>query len=162
MSEIKSVAVIGAGVMGAAIAAHVANAGVKVKLLDIVKPGSADRNAIAKAAIERFKKAQPNPLMSSAAAKLITPGNTEDDFDSLAECDWIVEAVIERLDIKQALYARLARVRKPTRFHDYPFFQPAALYAPVRVGHQLSQHARCSAQTATILRCYLGQVRYHL
>lgn len=113
MSEIKSVAVIGAGVMGAAIAAHVANAGVKVKLLDIVKPGSADRNAIAKAAIERFKKAQPNPLMSSAAAKLITPGNTEDDFDSLAECDWIVEAVIERLDIKQALYARLARVRKP-------------------------------------------------
>ena len=113
MTEIKSVAVIGAGVMGAAIAAHVANAGVKVKLLDIVKPGSADRNAIAKAAIERFKKAQPSPLMSAAAAKLITPGNTEDDFDSLAECDWIVEAVIERLDIKQALYARLARVRKP-------------------------------------------------
>ncbi|HQT87025.1 MAG TPA: 3-hydroxyacyl-CoA dehydrogenase NAD-binding domain-containing protein [Acidiphilium sp.] len=113
MSEIKSVAVIGAGVMGAAIAAHVANAGIKVKLLDIVKPGSADRNAIAKGAIERFKKAQPNPLMSSAAARLITPGNTEDNFDSLAECDWIVEAVIERLDIKQALYARLAQVRKP-------------------------------------------------
>ena len=113
MSDIKSVAVIGAGVMGAAIAAHVANAGIKVKLLDIVKPGSEDRNAIAKAAIERFKKTQPNPLMSSAAARLITPGNTEDDFDSLAECDWIVEAVIERLDIKQALYARLASVRKP-------------------------------------------------
>jgi 3-hydroxyacyl-CoA dehydrogenase len=113
MSEIKSVAVIGAGVMGAAIAAHVANAGIKVKLLDIVKPGNTDRNAIAKGAIERFKKAQPNPLMSSAAARLITPGNTEDDFDSLAECDWIVEAVIERLDIKQALYARLAQVRKP-------------------------------------------------
>ena len=113
MSDIKSVAVIGAGVMGAAIAAHVANAGIKVKLLDIVKPGSEDRNAIAKAAIERFKKTQPNPLMSAAAARLITPGNTEDDFDSLAECDWIVEAVIERLDIKQALYARLASVRKP-------------------------------------------------
>ncbi|MCW8307679.1 3-hydroxyacyl-CoA dehydrogenase NAD-binding domain-containing protein [Acidiphilium sp. PA] len=113
MSEIKSVAVIGAGVMGAAIAAHVANAGVKVMLLDIVKPGSADRNAIAKGAIERFKKIEPAPLMSPKAARLITPGNTEDDFARLAECDWIVEAVIERLDVKQALYARLAAVRKP-------------------------------------------------
>jgi 3-hydroxyacyl-CoA dehydrogenase len=113
MPEIKSVAVIGAGVMGAAIAAHVANAGVKVMLLDIVKPGSDDRNAIAKAAIERFRKTEPAPLMSAKAARLITPGNTEDDFETLAACDWIVEAVIERLDIKQALYARLAAVRKP-------------------------------------------------
>ncbi|MCF3947237.1 3-hydroxyacyl-CoA dehydrogenase/enoyl-CoA hydratase family protein [Acidiphilium iwatense] len=112
-SEIKSVAVIGAGVMGAAIAAHVANAGIKVKLLDIVKPGSADRNAIARGAIERFKKIEPAPLMSPKAARLITPGNTEDDFAGLAECDWIVEAVIERLDIKQALYKRIAEVRKP-------------------------------------------------
>jgi 3-hydroxyacyl-CoA dehydrogenase len=86
---------------------------VKVMLLDIVKPGSDDRNAIAKGAIERFKKIQPSPLMSAKAARLITPGNTEDDFSKLAECDWIVEAVIERLDIKQALYARLAEVRKP-------------------------------------------------
>ncbi|MDD2859929.1 MAG: 3-hydroxyacyl-CoA dehydrogenase NAD-binding domain-containing protein [Acidiphilium sp.] len=113
MSEIRSVAVIGAGVMGAAIAAHVANAGVKVMLLDIVRPGSADRNAIARGAIERFKKMQPAPLMSPRAARLITPGNTEDDFDRLADCDWIVEAVIERLDVKQALYARLAEIRKP-------------------------------------------------
>ena len=112
-NEIKSVAVIGAGVMGAAIAAHVANAGIPVKLLDIVKPDAEDRNAIAKGAIERFKKIQPAPLMSPKAARLITPGNTKDDLASLAECDWIVEAVIERLDIKQALYKRLAEVRKP-------------------------------------------------
>ncbi|MDD2877788.1 MAG: 3-hydroxyacyl-CoA dehydrogenase/enoyl-CoA hydratase family protein [Acidiphilium sp.] len=113
MAPIESVAVIGAGVMGAAIAAHVANAGIKVMLLDIVKPGADDRNAIAKGAIERFKKIKPAPLMSAKAARLITPGNTEDDFARLAECDWILEAVIERLDIKQALYARLATVRKP-------------------------------------------------
>jgi 3-hydroxyacyl-CoA dehydrogenase len=111
--EIKSVAVIGAGVMGASIAAHVANAGVPVKLLDIIKPDEADRNAVAKGAIARFKKMQPSPLMGSKTVRLITPGNIEDDLAGLAECDWIVEAVIERLDIKQDLYRKLAAVRKP-------------------------------------------------
>lgn len=110
--EIRSVAVIGAGVMGAAIAAHIANAGIKVKLLDIVKPGSADRSAIARAAIGKLKKTEPAPLMSPKAARLITPGNIEDDLADLADCDWIVEAVVERLDIKQALYKRIAEVRK--------------------------------------------------
>ncbi|HQT72853.1 MAG TPA: 3-hydroxyacyl-CoA dehydrogenase NAD-binding domain-containing protein [Acidiphilium sp.] len=113
MGAIQSVAVIGAGVMGAAIAAQIANAGIKVRLLDIVPKEGDDRNAIAKRAIERLKTTQPAPLMSSRAARLIVPGNTEDDFAALAECDWIVEAVIERLDIKQALYRRLAEVRKP-------------------------------------------------
>jgi 3-hydroxyacyl-CoA dehydrogenase len=110
---IKSVAVIGAGVMGASIAAHVANAGVKVKLLDIVKPGSNNRNAIAEGAIEKLKKMDPAPLMGSKAARLITPGNIEDDLASLGDVDWIVEAVIERLDIKQELYAKLDKSRKP-------------------------------------------------
>ncbi len=109
---IKSVAVIGAGVMGASIAAHVANAGCKVLLLDIVKPGAANRNAIAEGAIERLKKMDPAPLMGSRAVRLITPGNTEDDLGKLAEVDWIVEAVIERLDIKQDLYRKLDAVRK--------------------------------------------------
>src|ERR1700761_1527514 len=80
---INSVAVIGAGVMGASIAAHVANAGVPVMLLDIVKPGAASqdksgaatsRNAVAEAAIERLKKMDPAPLMGSRAVRLITPG----------------------------------------------------------------------------------------
>jgi 3-hydroxyacyl-CoA dehydrogenase len=111
--KIKSVAVIGAGVMGASIAAHVANAGVKVMLLDIVKAGSNDRNEIAKGAIEKLKKMNPAPLMGSGAARFITPGNIEDDLAALKDVDWVVEAVIERLDIKQDLYRKLDAVRKP-------------------------------------------------
>ena len=117
-AEIKKVAVIGAGVMGAGIAAHAANAGLPVVLLDIVpKPGPdgtvADRSAIAKGAVEKLLKTDPAPFMSKAAARLVTPGNIEDDLGLLADCDLIIEAVIERLDIKQALYAKLEGVRKP-------------------------------------------------
>jgi len=113
MSEIKSVAVIGAGVMGASIAAHVANAGINVMLLDIVKAGARDRNEIATGAIDRLKKMDPAPLMGSRAVRLIKPGNIEDNLDDLKSCDWICEAVIERLDIKQDLYRKLETVRKP-------------------------------------------------
>lgn len=109
---IKKACVIGAGVMGSGIAAQIANAGVPVLLLDIVPKEGADRSAIAKGAIEKLLKADPAPLMSKAAAKLITPGNTEDDLGALADVDWIVEAVIERLDIKQALYQKLEGKRK--------------------------------------------------
>jgi 3-hydroxyacyl-CoA dehydrogenase len=109
---IRSVAVIGAGVMGASIAAHVANAGVNVLLLDIVKPGATNRNEIAEGAIARLQKMDPAPLMGSRAARLIKAGNIEDNLPDLAACDWIVEAVIERLDIKQDLYRRLQGVRK--------------------------------------------------
>jgi 3-hydroxyacyl-CoA dehydrogenase len=112
MTDIKKVAVIGAGVMGAGIAAHVANAGVPVVLLDIVPKDAVNRNAIAEGAIERMLKADPAAFMSKAAAKLVTPGNTEDHLDLLSDCDWIVEAVIERLDIKQALYGKIDKVRK--------------------------------------------------
>ena len=113
MAGIEKVAVIGAGVMGAAIAAHVANAGTKVLLLDIVPAGAANRNALAEGAVARMLKADPAPFMGKAAAKLVETGNLEDDLDRLAEADWIIEAVIERLDIKQALYARVDAVRKP-------------------------------------------------
>ena len=111
--SIEKVAVLGAGVMGAAIAAHIANAGVPVLLLDIVKEGEADRSAIAKAAIEKLLKTDPAPFMSKRAAKLVTPGNLEDDLGQLAEMDWIIEAVIENPKIKSALYAKLDAVRKP-------------------------------------------------
>lgn len=111
--DIKKVAVIGAGVMGAGIAAHVANAGVPVILLDIVPKDNPNRNAIAEGAVARMLKADPAPFMGKAAAKLVTTGNTEDHLELLAECDWIVEAVIERLDIKQSLYAKIEAVRKP-------------------------------------------------
>ena len=116
ITPIKKVAVIGAGVMGAGIAAHVANSGTPVVLLDIVPPGLADggdRSAIAKGAVDKLLKADPAAFMSKAAAKLVTAGNIEDDLALLAECDWIVEAVVERLDVKQALYAKIDAVRKP-------------------------------------------------
>ena len=113
MSEIRKAAVIGAGTMGAAIAAHFCNAGVPVLLLDIVPAGAANRNALADGAIAKMLKTDPAPFMSKAAAKLVTPGNIEDDLAKLAECDWIVEAIIERLDLKQALYRKIETVRRP-------------------------------------------------
>ena len=111
-NKIKKVAVIGAGVMGASIAAHVANAGVPVVLLDIVPKDAADRDAIAQSAIEKMLKTDPAPFMSKSAAKLVTPGNIEDHLELLGDCDLIIEAIIERLDLKQALYDRIEAVRK--------------------------------------------------
>lgn len=109
---IQKACVIGAGVMGSGIAAQIANAGVPVLLLDIVPKDAADRSVIAKGAIDKLLKADPAPLMSRAAAKLITPGNIEDDLGQLADVDWIVEAIIERVDLKQDLYRKLDGKRK--------------------------------------------------
>jgi 3-hydroxyacyl-CoA dehydrogenase len=109
---IERAAVLGAGVMGSGIAAQIANAGVPVLLLDVVPEGAEDRNALAKGALERMQKADPAPFMSRQAARLVTPGNLEDDLDALGDVDWIVEAVVENLAIKQTLYARLEDVRK--------------------------------------------------
>jgi 3-hydroxyacyl-CoA dehydrogenase len=114
MSEaVKKVCVIGAGVMGAGIAAHVANAGIPVLLLDIVPKDATDRDAVAKGAVAKMLKTDPAPFMSKGAAKLVETGNIEDHLDRVAECDWVVEAIVERLDIKQALYARLEQVKRP-------------------------------------------------
>ncbi len=110
---IAKVCVIGAGVMGSGIAAQVANAGLPVLLLDIVPPGVEDRSTLAKAALVKLAAAEPAPLMSKAAAKLIEAGNLEDDLKRLAECDWIIEAVTERLEVKQALYRKVDAARKP-------------------------------------------------
>lgn len=110
--NIQKVAVIGAGVMGAGIAAHIANAGTPVLLLDIVPEGATDRSQIAKSAIGKMLKADPAPFMHKKNARLVTPGNIEDDLEALRDCDWIIEAVIERLAIKQDLYRKLAQVRK--------------------------------------------------
>lgn len=111
-TTIAKACVIGAGVMGSGIAAQIANAGVPVLLLDIVPKDASDRSAIAKGAIDKLLKADPAPLMSKAAAKLITPGNIEDDLGELADVDWIVEAIIERVDLKQDLYRKLEGKRK--------------------------------------------------
>ena len=109
---IERAAVLGAGVMGSGIAAQIANAGIPVLLLDVVPEGAADRNALAQGALERMQKADPAPFMSRQAARLVTPGNLENDLEKLGEVDWIVEAVIENLDVKRALYARLEEVRR--------------------------------------------------
>ncbi len=109
----QKVAVIGSGVMGCGIAAQVANAGVKVLLLDIVPRDGTNRNAVAEAAVARALKTDPAPFMHAGAAKLIEVGNIDDDLGRVAECDWIVEVVVERLDIKQTLYRKLDAVRRP-------------------------------------------------
>jgi 3-hydroxyacyl-CoA dehydrogenase len=104
---INKVAVIGAGVMGAAIAAHFSNAGVPVFLLDIVSDQASNRNSIAEAALQKLLKAEPAPFMHKNNARLITPGNIEDHLSLLADVDWVVEAVVEKPHIKQALYQKL-------------------------------------------------------
>src|SRR5271170_2900277 len=99
MQEIRKATVIGAGVMGAGIAAQFANAGVPVLLLDIVPEGAANRDILAENAIAKMLKTDPAPFMSARAAQLVTPGNIEDHLPQLAQSDWIVEAVVERLDV---------------------------------------------------------------
>ncbi len=111
--QIKRAAVIGAGVMGSGIAAHIANAGIPVLLLDMPQAGFGQKNALAEGALERMKKAEPAPFMSAQAMKLVTTGNTESDLAQLADCDWVVEVIIEKLEIKRDLYAKLEKIVKP-------------------------------------------------
>jgi 3-hydroxyacyl-CoA dehydrogenase len=116
--QVRKVAVLGAGTMGSRIAAHIANAGVPVVLLDIVPPGTpadaapAAKNKLVLAAIDGLKKARPAAFYTLEFARLITPGNFDDDLKLLAECDWIVEAVAENIDIKRALLTKVEQHRK--------------------------------------------------
>jgi 3-hydroxyacyl-CoA dehydrogenase len=103
--KINKVAVIGAGTMGAGIAGQVANAGIEVWLLDL--PTDDNPNALAERGLERLRDPNTPGLMNSEAESLIHLGNTRDDFNQLADCDWVAEAVVERLDIKKELYHRL-------------------------------------------------------
>jgi len=115
MKQIHRVAVLGAGTMGARIAAHFANAGVPSYLLDIVPP-DADapaRNKIAAAGLEGAKKSKPAAFMDPSLARLVTIGNFEDDLKKLADVDWIIEAVVENLEIKRGLLRKIEAVRKP-------------------------------------------------
>ena len=109
----RRLAVLGAGTMGSRIAAQFANAGFPVDLLDIVLPGTADRNAAALAGLDAAAKQRPGAFFTEGTRALIAPGNFEDHLDRLAACDWIVEAVAENLEIKRQLLGRVARVRRP-------------------------------------------------
>ena len=111
--SIRKVAVIGAGVMGTGIAAHLANAGIESLLFDIVPKDATDREVLARKGIEVARSLKPAPLFMKEFADRITPCNMEDHGARLAECDWIVEVVVERLDIKQKVFAWVAEHRKP-------------------------------------------------
>lgn len=126
--EIKKAVVLGSGVMGAGIAAHLANAGIPVLLLDIVPPELTEddkkagltstspkfRNKFALNALTNvLPKLKPSPVFSSKVLKLITPGNFEDDMAKIADYDWVVEVVVERLDIKNKVFAQVEKHMNP-------------------------------------------------
>ena len=115
MKRIHKAAVLGAGTMGARIAAHFANAGVPCYLLDIVPPGAsgAERNKIAGAGLDAARKSKPAAFFDESLARLVTIGNFDDDLKKLAEVDWIIEAVVENLEIKRELLKKVEAVRRP-------------------------------------------------
>jgi 3-hydroxyacyl-CoA dehydrogenase len=105
VTPIRTAAVLGAGTMGAQIAAHLANAGVPVLLLDVT-------TAAAQEGLKRASGLKPDPFFTRDRASLITTGGLDTDFDAVANADWIVEAVIERLDVKRTLFARIEATRR--------------------------------------------------
>lgn len=127
MTKIRTAAVIGSGVMGSGIAAHLANANIPVLLLDMVPTSLLPqeeaagltldhpkvRNRLPVSALDKLKKTNPAPLYSEAFAQRITPGNLEDDLDKLSQVDWIIEVIVENLQAKQQLISRIEKVWKP-------------------------------------------------
>ena len=119
---VRRVAVLGSGVMGSRIACHLANAGLEVLLLDILPPGEAPvgmgdkpayRNSVAQKALEAAIKSNPAPLFVAANADRIKVGNLEDNLADIVRFDWTIEVIVENLKIKQALFDRVEKVRKP-------------------------------------------------
>ena len=125
--HIKKVAVLGSGVMGSRIACHFANIGLEVLLLDIVpkEPNEKEaakglslehplvRNRIVNDSLTFALKSNPSPIYSKKFVDRITTGNFDDDLSKISDCDWVIEAVIEYLPIKQSLYEKVEQYRKP-------------------------------------------------
>src|SRR5215216_5225057 len=115
---IRKVAVLGSGVMGSRIACHFAGIGLQVLLLDIVPKEAIEsdnktlRNKLVNDALQAAVKSNPSPLYTSDAVKKITTGNFDDNLKDIASCDWIIEVVVERLDIKRSLYEKVEQFRK--------------------------------------------------
>jgi 3-hydroxyacyl-CoA dehydrogenase len=113
MTPLRRVAVLGAGTMGSRIAAHFANAGIPALLLDIILPNQPNRNAAALGGIDTALKQKPAAFFTPETKSLITSGNFEDDLGKIKDCDWVIEAVTENLEIKRNLLEKVIRVRKP-------------------------------------------------
>lgn len=115
--RIKNVAVLGSGVMGSGIACQLANVGFEVLMLDILPREGSDnkttRNSVAQTALTKAIKSKPAPLYKKEYASRIKIGNFDDDFEKIKEADWIIEVVVERLDIKQQIFEKVERYRKP-------------------------------------------------
>ena len=125
--NIKKVAVIGSGIMGSGIACHFANIGVEVLLLDILPKEVTDaeikkgltldskvvRNRLVNDHLHNALKSKPSPIYHQSFASRITTGNTTDDMAKIASCDWIIEVVVERLDIKKSVFEQIEKFRKP-------------------------------------------------
>ena len=117
--SIKKVVVLGSGVMGSRIACHFAGVGVEVLLLDMLTPGteqstqSKERNKLVNDSLQSAIKSNPSPLYLSKNAQHISTGNFKDDISKIATADWIIEVVVERLDIKKLIYDEVEKFRKP-------------------------------------------------
>lgn len=119
MNKIKKVAVLGSGIMGSGIAAHLVNAGLDVLMLDILPPdikedaSPAERNQFAQTSLKNAIKHKPAPFFKNSLAQKIKIGNFTDDMHKIKDCDWIIEVVVERLDIKKQVYEQVEKHRKP-------------------------------------------------
>lgn len=122
MRRIRKVAVLGSGVMGSGIACHLANSGLEVLMLDIVPPNLTDeeksvkakRNSFADGSLAAAIKSKPAPLYDASFVSRITTGNFDDDMSKISDCDWIIEVVVERLDIKKQIFEKVDALRKPS------------------------------------------------
>src|SRR5262245_37170208 len=138
MRTIHRVAVLGAGTMGARIAAHFANAGIPSVLLDV----NAD---LAKKGIENAAKMRPGGFFVHSSAAMITPGSFDADLQKVADCDWICEAVTENLEIKRSLWGKVEKLRKKgsivsTNTSGIPLKQIAEGFSPDFRQHFLGTH----------------------
>src|SRR5215210_2666174 len=116
---IKKVAVLGSGVMGSRIACHFAGIGLPVLLLDVIPSklsdasGPLERNKIVNDALAAAIKSNPSPVFTKDVVKRIKTGNFTDNMKDIGDCDWVIEVVVERLDIKQSIFTEVEKYRKP-------------------------------------------------
>ena len=108
----KNITVIGSGLMGSAIAAHLVNAGCKVNLLDIVDKKHENKNHLADLALNKLTKIKPSPLTLNSNLKLIKTGNIDENLDVINKSEWVIEVIIENLEIKKDLYKKIDEIMK--------------------------------------------------